>query len=186
MDTNVKKANTRTLKELSGAGNDDGAWSNNIYFFQKMVGLGEGMVQYRCEKDFYLSCSRCAFYSSLVSMYVLNDTHILIALWQYMLLQIRLCDCKLLNGHFHSDGCFQVGTTPRKLCLAAEGSCWGESQSYSLSTSIQISHSLMLAKVSFCKLCICFLSSIAVETFLHQGNSSLANVTLNAGGQSLR
>ena len=94
MDTNVKKANTRTLKELSGTGNDDDAWSNNIYFFQKMVGLGEGMVQYRCEKDFYLSCSKCVFYSSLVSIYLLNDTHILIALWQYMLLQIILCNCK--------------------------------------------------------------------------------------------
>ena len=164
--------------------------------FRKWSGWGRGWCSTGVKRIFTCLVQNTE-YSSLVSMYVLNDTHILIAhiliaLWQFMLLQIktiyfRLCDCKKnLNKHFNNNGCFQVGTTPRKLCLAAEGSCWGESQSYSLSTSIQISHSLMLAKVSFCKLWICFLSSIAVEIFLHQGNSSLANVTLNAGGQSLR
>ena len=67
--------------------------------FRKWSGWGRGWCSTGVKRIFTCLVQKSVFYSSLVSMYVLNDTHvliahILIALWQYMFLQIRLCNCK--------------------------------------------------------------------------------------------
>ena len=93
-----------------------------------------------------------------------NLDYLVLQWWSFMAIgHVYIGLTLMICSRFSNVALVQVGQTPRKHCLSSESSCRGDLQKVNLVFSIHL-----------------------ISLYVSQGSSSLANVTLNAGGRSLR